>query len=130
MKKIHIAAFITMLVAIVLLVLSSKDISSYATFEIAEKGSNRVKIVGQLDKSIETYYNPEEDPNHFSFHLIDMNGITKKVVLNQPKPRDFELSEQIVVTGKINEDIFLADEVLLKCPSKYKEEEIALRKQG
>lgn len=130
MKKIHIAALITMLVAIALLVMSTKEISSYASFEIAEKSNSRVKIVGQLDKSTETYYNPEEDPNYFTFNLIDVNGITKKVVLKQPKPRDFEMSEQIVVTGSMNDDTFVADEVLLKCPSKYKEEELALRKQG
>jgi len=130
MKKIHIAALITMLIAIALLVMSSKDISSYATFEIAEKSQNRVKIVGQLDKSVETYYNPEKDPNYFSFNMIDANGKVKKVVLNEPKPRDFELSEQIVVSGKMSEEEFLADEILLKCPSKYKDEEIALRSQG
>ncbi len=130
MKKIHIAALITMLVAVVLLVMSSKDISSYATFEIAEKSNNRVKIVGELDKSIDTYYNPEKDPNFFTFHMTDANGISKKVILNQPKPRDFELSEQIVVSGKMNQEEFHADEVLLKCPSKYKEEELALRKES
>ena len=130
MKKIHIAALITMLIAVALLVMSTKEISSYASFEIAEKSNSRVKIVGQLDKSIETYYNPEEDPNYFAFNLIDVNGVTKKVVLSQPKPRDFEMSEQIVVTGSMNDDTFMADEVLLKCPSKYKEEELALRKQG
>ena len=130
MKKIHIAALITMLFATALLVMSSKDISSYATFDIAEKSQNRVKIVGQLDKSVETYYNPEKDPNYFSFNMVDVNGKIKKVVLNEPKPRDFELSEQIVVSGRMKDQEFLADEILLKCPSKYKDEELALRNQG
>lgn len=130
MKKIHIAMLATLLIAVALLVMSTKDISSYATFDIAEKSTSRVKIVGQLDKSIDTYYNPEKDPNYFSFSMIDNNGKTKKVVLMEPKPRDFELSEQIVVSGKMEADEFMADEILLKCPSKYKDEEIALKNQG
>jgi cytochrome c-type biogenesis protein CcmE len=49
--------------------------------------------------------------------------------LHQPKPQDFEMSEQIVVTGSLEDDTFQASEILMKCPSKYKDEEIAVRNQ-
>ena len=61
--------------------------------------------------------------------MKDDEGLEKKVILNQSKPQDFEMSESIVVTGKMKGDSFVADEILLKCPSKYKDEEIYLKKE-
>ena len=130
MKKLHIAAAIVILIAISLLVMSTKDISTYATFEIAEKSEQRVKIVGNLDVTEDVHYDPENSPNYFTFNMLDANGVSKKVILNEPKPRDFEMSESIVVSGKMQEEGFVADEILLKCPSKYKEEELALKKDS
>ncbi len=112
------------------LVMSSQNLSTYSTFELASKSGAKSKIVGQLSLTDPISYDPEKDPNNFSFYLIDQSGVKKKVILNEPKPRDFERSEQIVVTGKMsNQHDFLASEVLLKCPSKYKDEELALRAQ-
>jgi len=34
----------------------------------------------------------------------------------------------LVLTGAMENGAFVADEILMKCPSKYKEEEIAIRK--
>jgi len=110
------------------LVLSSQNLSTYATFDTAIQTKSKSKIVGQLSLTDPIDYNPEEDPNRFSFYLVDEAGVKKKVILQEPKPRDFERSEQIVVTGRMDgTEEFLASEVLLKCPSKYKDEELALR---
>lgn len=116
--------------AIALLISASKDITSYASFQDAKKTGQTVKIVGQLDKSKEMIYDPVKDPNHFSFYVQDKSGETLKVVLNAAKPQDFELSEQIVVTGKIEGDQFMASDILLKCPSKYKDEEVYIKSNG
>ena len=75
-------------------------------------------------------YNPEKDPNLFSFYVTDKKGESKKVILKAAKPQDFELSEQIVVTGKMVGDEFIAKDVLLKCPSKYKDEEIYIKSES
>jgi cytochrome c-type biogenesis protein CcmE len=45
------------------------------------------------------------------------------------KPQDFERSEQIVLTGKMKGDEFVATDILMKCPSKYKDEEIYLKSE-
>ena len=74
------------------------------------------------------YYNPEEDPNFFSFFVKDVDGEERKVILRDAKPQDFELSEQIVVTGTMQEGEFLASKLLMKCPSKYKDVEVSVRK--
>lgn len=46
------------------------------------------------------------------------------------KPQDFERSEQVVLTGKMDGDEFVATEILMKCPSKYKDEEIYLKEKS
>jgi len=114
--------------AVVLLFSASKDLSTYATFSQADQVKKPVKVVGVLAKDKEMYYNPEEDPNYFTFFVKDGDGEERKVVLHDAKPQDFELSEQIVVTGKMKDDVFVASNLLMKCPSKYKDEEIAVRK--
>ena len=127
MKKIHIAGIGILLVAIALIFTASQDFSTYASFSDAEASQSEVKIVGELAKEKEIYYDPAEDPNYFSFYVIDKDGETRKVVMNRAKPQDFEMSEQIVVTGKLKGEAFYATDILLKCPSKYKDEEIYLR---
>lgn len=127
MKKIHIAGIGILLVAIALIFTASQDFSTYASFSDAEASQSEVKIVGELAKDKEIYYDPAEDPNYFSFYVIDKDGETRKVVMNRAKPQDFEMSEQIVVTGKLKGETFFATDILLKCPSKYKDEEIYLR---
>ena len=131
MKKTHIIALIAIAIAITLMFLSSKDLTTFSTFSKAEASMSRVKISGQLSKADPIVYEPEKDENYFSFYLIDNDGETRQVVIREPKRTDFERSESIVVTGKMNEEgVFEATEMLLKCPSKYKEEELALRKQA
>jgi len=130
LKKIHIIGLILTVAAITLIVMASGDMSTYSTFEIASKTDGEVKIVGQLSKDKEMYYDPVEDPNYFSFHMTDNNGIENKVVLFSQRPQDFELSEQIVATGKMREDgVFYASSILMKCPSKYKDEEIYIKSE-
>jgi len=114
-------------VAAFILLTASKDVSTYATFEQAISSEARVKIAGQLVKNKEIVYNPSKDPNYFSFYISDDDGAEKQVILNQAKPQDFEMSESIVITGEMKDDIFYADSILLKCPSKYKTEEISIR---
>ena len=115
-------------IAIFIFINASKDVSTYANFKDAISNGNRVKIVGKLNKSVPTEYDAQNQPNVFKFHMIDDKGMEKEVVLLKPKPQDFERSEQIVVTGEMKGEQFVADEILMKCPSKYKEEEINIRK--
>ena len=129
MKKIYIVAIVMVAVAIGLLTTAAEDMSTYATFEEAIQNGKRVKIAGQLAKDKEMYYNPEEDPNYFSFFIRDTEGEERKVVLLSEKPQDFELSEQIVLTGEMKGDEFIATDMLMKCPSKYKDEEVYIKSE-
>ncbi len=129
MKKIHLIGIFVIAIAIAVLMSISGDVSTYATFEQAIQSGDRVKVVCQLSKDKEMVYNPMEDPNRFTFFAKDDKGFEKKVVLLRSKPQDIEMSESIVITGKMHEDEFVANDILLKCPSKYKDEEIQLRKE-
>ena len=115
--------------AIIMLMSSADSMSTYGTFAEAKNTTSKIKIAGQLSKDKEMYYNPEENPNFFSFYIKDNNGEERKVILGASKPQDFELSEQIVVTGQLRGDDFIASDLLMKCPSKYKDEEVYIRSQ-
>ncbi len=129
MRKIHIIGLIMIAVAVGFLISMVKDVVNYSDFDMAIQSGSRVKVVGVLSKDKPMVYNPQKDPNHFTFFIKDEKGNEKKVILNQSKPQDFEMSEQIVVTGTMKNDSFVADEILLKCPSKYKDEEVSLKKK-
>lgn len=130
MKKSYIIGVVLILAAIAVFITASKDMSTYSTFNEAGKAGKTVKIAGTLVKDMEMVYDPAKDPNYFSFYMEDANGDQRKVVLLKEKPQDFEMSEQIVLTGKMNEEEFIANDMLLKCPSKYKDEELELRQAG
>lgn len=127
MKKSYLIGFLALIAGIAIVVSASKDVSTYATFKNAIQNNNRVKIAGEIDKNGEVIYDPIKTPNSFTFLMKDSDGESKKVIMKKPKPQDFELSETVVVTGKMDGDTFIGDEVLVKCPSKYKDEELKIR---
>ena len=47
--------------------------------------------------------------------------VKDRVVLNQPKPTGLENSESIDLYGSVVGEEFHATEMLMKCPSKYNE---------
>lgn len=127
MKKIYIVAFVMIAAAILMLITAADDMSTYSSFQEARSTGNKVKIAGQLSKDKEMYYEPQVDPNYFTFFIKDGDGEEKKVVMHGAKPQDFEMSEQIVVTGRLKGDEFIASDLLMKCPSKYKDEEVYIK---
>jgi cytochrome c-type biogenesis protein CcmE len=129
MKRNFLIALILIAAGIAVFVNASRDVSTYASFAEADQ-NGKVKIVGQLSKDKPMEYNPESNPNLFTFYMKDASGTEKKVILHQPKPQDFEMSEQIVVTGTLENEDFHASEILMKCPSKYKDEEMAVRNKS
>ena len=134
MKKSHIIGIIIIAAAIMIIMSTAGDASTYVDFgqakELAEDGSkSKVHVVGRLKKDAKGHivgmqYDPLVDPNYFSFMLVDTNRVEQKVVYFNPKPQDFERSEQVVITGNMQKDVFVADKILLKCPSKYVEKEV------
>lgn len=120
MKRSHIIALIIIAVSIGIFITTMNDASTYVNFETAiENQGKTYHVVGELAKDKEMEYNPEKDPNYFSFFMEDKDGIIKKVILRNTKPRDIERSENIVAIGSMNGEEFIAESILMKCPSKY-----------
>ncbi len=129
MKKSHILAIAIVAIAIGILISASKDVTTYSNFTQAAQNGDRVKLIGQLVKDRPVEYNPEKDPNYLAFYLKDEAGEVRQVVLHAAKPQDFERSESIVLTGEMQGENFEASDMLLKCPSKYKDQEIYVRSE-
>lgn len=129
MKKSHILAIGIVAIAIGILISASKDVTTYSSFSQAAQSGERVKLIGQLVKDRPVEYNPEKDPNYLAFYLKDEAGDVRQVVLHASKPQDFERSESIVLTGEMKGDNFEASDMLLKCPSKYKDQEVYVRSE-
>jgi cytochrome c-type biogenesis protein CcmE len=132
MKKSYVIAIVVIAVAISVIVSTIGDASSYVSFEEAkvmatEGKDTKIHVVGMLNK--DEHGNPvgveiSEDKLSFAFEMLDQNQNAQKVVYHEPVPADFFRSEQIVVIGSDQGDYFLADKILMKCPSKYQETEI------
>ena len=112
---------------VIMLISASKDMSTYSTFAQVKRSGDTAKVVGVLAKDKPMYYNAEENPNLFKFYMTDQKGEIHEVTLMAAKPQDFELSEQVVATGSFVGDDFVASSILMKCPSKYKNEEVMVR---
>ena len=126
MKKIHILGILVIAVAIGVIFVSLKNTSTYASFsEAMQEPDREFHVVGKLDKSVTPQYDPRINPDEFYFSMIDNSGISKPVVLHKSKPQDFEKSEQIVLIGKYHNDTFHANDILMKCPSKYNDAKTA-----
>lgn len=61
---------------------------------------------------------------NFTFDLQDQSGALVKVISTKPKPANFEQAVSIVAIGRYDatRKAFLADDMLVKCPSKYQEQ--------
>jgi cytochrome c-type biogenesis protein CcmE len=124
MKKSSIAGILIIALAIGIIISTYADSSTYGSFADAKESTSELHVVGQLNKEKELFYDPQQDANYFAFYMSDNEGRESKVVFNGSKPQDFERSEQIVLTGKMVGNEFHASKILMKCPSKYTNDQV------
>ena len=133
MKKGHLIGLGIIAVAIAIILTSIGDASSYESFatalEMKKEGEDKaIHVVGKLKKDEEGQVvgiAVREDKTSFTFLLVDNEGTEQQVFYNEPVPADFHRSEQVVVIGSFrNQEIFVADKILMKCPSKYQETDV------
>jgi cytochrome c-type biogenesis protein CcmE len=126
MKKLHIVILLLIAVSIAVLISFMGDLSTYETIASArQKSGKTVTIIARIDRAQPIEYDPARDPNYLSFHISDTLGNTAKVVYHFEKPYDLEKAERITLKGRMNGDVFeitRKDGILLKCPSKYKDD--------
>ncbi len=99
------------------------NVTTYETIASAkEKPGRFVTLVAKMDKNSPLQYDPVKDPNYLSFIAIDTLNNSIQVVYHNSKPTDMEKSERMVLKGKVEDGHFECTDILLKCPSKYKDD--------
>jgi len=120
MKTRNILGLIAVALFAAILVVSVGSSSSiYTDFSTAQQSDNEVHIVGEWVQRTKAQENIAAAT--FTFLLKDSTGKTETVYYNNPKPSNFEQTQKIVVIGKYYEGRFVANKILMKCPSKYEE---------
>ncbi len=114
--KIFIGIFIIIVFMVFGALSFRKNLTPYVSFEQAKKSEGVVQIIGKLVLD-ETEYDLKK--NLLYFTLKNQKGERLSVVYDGIKPANFEQATDIVVIGKYEFDKFVAEQVLVKCPSKY-----------
>ena len=96
-----------------------ETVQGYETFAEADASGRRAHVAGMWLPTQPVAYDPAA--NEFTFTMADEDGTPRRVVYPKPKPANFEDAEKVVVDGRMEGDVFVADHILVKCPSKYNE---------
>lgn len=88
------------------------------TIAEAKQAGGTVQVFGYLYSK-----GAYDDKLNWTFDIQDSTGATIKVV-HATKPGNFEDAISVAATGRFNPDkgVFEADQLLVKCPSKYQEQ--------
>lgn len=103
------------------------SISTYVDFEQAGEMES-AHVVGTWDDSRDYGFSMAD--KQFTFHMKDEQGNVRRVVFPKPKPNNFEEADRLVVIGKMQNDVFYANDMLMKCPSKYNSDEAEFTRAG
>ncbi|MEO0474098.1 MAG: cytochrome c maturation protein CcmE [Bacteroidota bacterium] len=102
--------------------------SIYTDFAYAKESGRQVHVVGKWVNRDQSIYDPTTDV--FSFYLQDTLQQVQRVLYNDPKPMNFDQAEKVVIVGAYdqNKADFIADKIVMKCPSKYEETTLEAKK--
>jgi len=92
------------------------NLTPYVSFEEAMRKGSKVQVAGSLVPD-STEFVPESQ--RLRFGIADSSGATMTVLYDGVKPGNFEEATQIVAIGSYHDDAFWAEQLLVKCPSKY-----------
>ena len=132
MKNLFPIYLIFLSITIIIVISTFADASTYVSFSDAKSlysvgKKSPIHAVGRLIKNEKNQVigiKKSDDNLSFSFEMIDEEGTIENVFYGEPMPPDFILSDQVVVIGSYNDKRFIAKEILLKCPSKYTEDQV------
>ena len=116
MKKRHLISITIIIAFLVFCFVSLNDsLTPYVSFAEA-KNSGNVQVKGVLaSKIIDT-----SDRQGIMFKLRDEKGEEAEVIYRGSRIDNMDHSESIVVIGTYQNEKFIAEKILVKCPSKYK----------
>lgn len=92
---------------------------SYVTFAVAAESNRNVQVKGvAIDGTLQ-----EMDEKTFTFEMVDMEGETHRVAHTGTIPVNLFEADNVVVKGRFDGEQFVANTILVKCPSKYQAQE-------
>ena len=92
------------------------NLTPYVSFEEASRSGKKVQVAGGLVENSTEYLDASEE---LRFAMVDEDGNRLTVHYNGVKPGNFEEAVQIVAVGNYRQGVFEAEQLLVKCPSKY-----------
>jgi cytochrome c-type biogenesis protein CcmE len=96
-----------------------KNLTPYVDFDEAKRSLGVVQVIGELVTDRSRY---DLGTQKLYFTLKDKKGKKLLVSYTGPKPANFEDATNVVAIGKYGNGEFVAEQVLVKCPSKYQGE--------
>jgi cytochrome c-type biogenesis protein CcmE len=97
----------------------------YVPIEEARQATRTVQVMGKIDFD-QVVFNTDDSRLEFAVYDADAeskNGAASmKVVYYGVVPGNFHQATSVVLKGKSNGEEFVADQMLVKCPSKYQGE--------
>ncbi len=99
--------------------LSGGTMVAYASIPEAKAQGRNVQVFGYLYSK-----GAYDDKGNWQFDIQGENGDVMTVVYPRTKPGNFEQAISVVAMGRYDprSDKFIADQLLVKCPSKYQEQ--------
>lgn len=103
------------------------NLTPYVSFEEASRSERKVQVAGGLVENSTEYVDESEE---LRFTMVEEDGDTMTVLYKGVKPGNFEEAVQIVAVGSYGDGVFHAEQLLVKCPSKYQGLEDDVREYG
>lgn len=97
----------------------------YVSLEQARNSDRTVQVMGKIDVS-SVHFNTRASRFEFAIYDIDAPDTTTAprlpVIYYGVVPGNFDQATSVVVKGRGDGQVFTADQILVKCPSKYQGE--------
>lgn len=117
--KVGLALALLAVAAVIGVTSFKKSVTPYITFAEARQSSGMVQVNGVLaDKN----YVAKKEEQYLQFKLRDDQDHVMDVVYRGVIPGNFDQATSIVAIGRYKGDHFEAEQLLVKCPSKYQAE--------
>jgi cytochrome c-type biogenesis protein CcmE len=103
------------------------NLTPYVSFEEAAQSQRKVQVAGGLVENSTEYVDESQE---LRFTMVEEGGETMTVLYEGVKPGNFEEAVQIVAIGSYSDGAFHAEQLLVKCPSKYQGLEDDVKEYG
>lgn len=92
----------------------------YVSIEEVAQSKGTVQVMGKINFAAMQY---DTDHSQLVFEIIDPTDETEsrrlKIIYGGVVPGNFEQATSVVAKGRYTDGVFHADQLLVKCPSKY-----------